>query len=453
MMAKDSKTGVVGTTISMIFLLTIGLLYAAFTPNINPFETWMHTRKDDEVFGVEEPLNSFFERLVKGVDRIQLETTGLSCHSDVHSEVCVANRPVIVDKSALTVYVPSNEAQVEYKVQPYARKEDGTAMKAVTPVQILHGNISTPPACNFSYNIPAMIFSSGGFTGNLFHEFNEIIIPLFIMSRSFRSQLQFVITDFKPWWVSKYERILSSLSSYDVINSVEKEGVHCYPGAVIGLKFHDNLALNYSDIPGGYSMFDFKQFLRESYMLKMKDVSNQMGKKPVLVLISRLKTRKFLNEDKMVEMMEELGFQVIAATPNQTSNLDTFSGLVNSCSVMVGAHGAGLTNALFLPAGAVLVQVVPLGLDWPSANYYGGPASEMGLNYLEYKIKPEESSLIDDYGPDHPVITDPMSISLKGYRASRAVYVDGQNLKVNLVRFRETLVEAMKLVGGSTPSN
>ncbi|TQD78107.1 hypothetical protein C1H46_036337 [Malus baccata] len=77
----------------------------------------------------------------------------------------------------------------------------------------------------------------------------------------------------------------------------------------------------------------------------------------------------------------------------------------------------------------------------------------MGLNYLEYKIKPEESSLIDDYGPDHPVITDPMSISLKGYRASRAVYVDGQNLKVNLVRFRETLVEAMKLVGGSTPSN
>ncbi|KAB2615605.1 protein O-linked-mannose beta-1,4-N-acetylglucosaminyltransferase 2-like [Pyrus ussuriensis x Pyrus communis] len=336
-MAKDSKTGVVGSTISMIFFFEI---------------EGMHTRKDDKVIGVEEPLNSLFIRLVR----------------------------VIVDKNALTVYVPSNEAQVEYKVQPYARKEDGTAMKAVTPVQILHGNISTPPACNFSYNIPAMIFSSGGFTGNLFHEFNEIIIPLFIMSRRFRSQLQFVITDFKPWWVSKYERILSSLSRY--------------------------------------SMFDFKQFLRESYMLKMQDVSNQMGEKPVLVLISRRKTRKFLNEDKMV----------IAATPNQTSNLDTFSGLVNSCSVMVGAHGAGLTNALFLPAGALTIMV-------------------------DRRVKWEESSLIDDYGPDHPVITDPMSISLKGYRAFRAVYVDGQNLKVNMVRFRETLAEALKLVGGSTPSN
>lgn len=42
----------------------------------------------------------------------------------------------------------------------------------------------------------------------------------------------------------------------------------------------------------------------------------------------------------------------------------------------------------------MLVQVVPLGLDWPSENYYGGPTSEMGLRYLEYKIKPEDNSRI-----------------------------------------------------------
>ncbi|BFG29651.1 hypothetical protein CerSpe_159250 [Prunus speciosa] len=77
----------------------------------------------------------------------------------------------------------------------------------------------------------------------------------------------------------------------------------------------------------------------------------------------------------------------------------------------------------------MLVQVVPLGLDWPSENYYGGPASEMELCYLEYKIKPEDSSrIIVVYGPDHPFITDPMSVFLKGYQAARAVYVDGQNL-------------------------
>ncbi|KAK9938630.1 hypothetical protein M0R45_015356 [Rubus argutus] len=413
-----------GAILIMICLLTIGLLYAALT--VTPFETWKHKLSnwdDHKSIGREEPLKFLFRRLVRGKDRIQLDTTGLSCHSDLHFELCLANKPVIIDKNASTVYVPSNEAKSEYKVKPYARKEDGTAMKAVTPVRILHGNI-TPPVCDFNHNVPAVIFSSGGFTGNLFHEFNEIIIPLFLTCHHFQSRIQFIITDFKPWWVEKYKRVLSHLSTYEVINPVENVSVHCFPGAVIGLRFHDNLALNSTEIPGGYSMFDFKHFLRESYMLKIKHVSEMKGQKPVLMLLSRRETRKFLNEDKMVEMMEALGFQVIAATPNQTLNLDIFSGLVNSCSVIVGAHGAGLTNAVFLPDKAVIVQ-----------------------------IKAEESSLIDVYGPDHPVITDPMSIFLKGYETARAVYVDGQNLKINMVRFRKTLVEAMKLLGDSTPEN
>ena len=129
------------------------------------------------------------------------------------------------------------------------------------------------------------------------------------------------------------------------------------------------------------------------------------------------------------------------------SNLDKFAEVLNSCSVMVGAHGAGVTNTVFLPAGAVMVQVVPLGLDWASTAYFGGPAKEMGMHYLEYKIEPTESSLFKEYGPDHPVISDPMSIFLKGYNAARATYVDGQNLMINLVRFRETLEKAMKFLG------
>ncbi|XP_062017809.1 alpha-1,3-arabinosyltransferase XAT3-like [Rosa rugosa] len=452
-MAKESNNVMLGASSIMICLLTIGLLYAALT--INPFETWKHkvSNLDGKSVGGEEPLRFLFRRLVRGKDQVQLDTTGLSCHSDLHFELCLTNKPVIIDKNASTVYIPSKEAKSEYKVKPYARKEDETAMKIVTPVRILHGNI-TPPACDFIHRVPAVIFSSGGFTGNLFHEFNEIIIPLFLTCHHFRSRIQFVITDFKPWWVEKYSRVLSHLSSHDVINPVENGSVHCFPGAVMGLIYHENLALNYTEIPGGYSMLDFKQFLRESFMLKMKHVSEMKRQRPMLMHLSRSETRKFLNEDKIVEMMEALGFQVIVATPNQTSNLDTFSGLVNSCSVIVGAHGAGLTNAVFLPTKAVMVQVVPLGLDWASAAYYGETVGTgMGLEYLEYKIKAEESSLFDVYGPDHPVITDPESIFAKGYEAARAVYVDGQNLKINLVRFRKTLVEAMKLLGHSTSEN
>ena len=191
--------------------------------------------------------------------------------------------------------------------------------------------------------------------------------------------------------------------------------------SVSTLKYHNNLALNASDIPGGYSMTDFKHFLRKSYSLKITNVSQLKHPKPVLILVSRTTTRKFLNEDEMVSLMEELGFQVIITPPYNMSRLEKFAQVVNSCSVMVGAHGAGLANSVLLPAGAVMVQVVPLGLDWATAAYYGVPAREMGVQYLEYKIGVEESPLFHLYGRDHPIIADPQSILLKGYDIARAV--------------------------------
>ncbi|GMJ10351.1 hypothetical protein HRI_004704500 [Hibiscus trionum] len=400
-----------------------------------------------------DPQEFLLRRLVRGDDRVRFESDGFSCHTDVHSEVFIANKPVRIFNRGLTVYVPyDHQPQVKRIFKPYARKEDETAMELVSPVQILHGNstINPPPACNFTYNVTAVVFSSKGFTGNVFHEFNEIIIPLFITTHHFRSRLKFVITDFKLPWVRKYNRVLSHLSGYDVINP-DNGSVHCFPGAVIGLKYHNNLALNYSDIPGGYSMFDFKHFLKESYNLKINHVSEIQ--KPVLLLISRRNSRRFLNEDEMVEMMEGLGFRVTRAEPERLSNLDEFAEMVNSCSVMVGAHGAGLTNEIFLPTGAVMVQVVPLTLEWAATNYFGEPAKAMGLRYLEYTIEPEESSLFDAYGKDHPVIADPESVISKGYYAHRAVYVDGQDLKINLERFKKTLIEAKQIFETSNPFN
>lgn len=246
--------------------------------------------------------------------------------------------------------------------------------------------------------------------------------------------------------IDKYKKALNQLSAYKGINTAEDDRVHCFPGAVIGLKYHDNLALNASDIPGGYTISDFRQFLRKSFGLKIKNVSEIKHPKPVLVLISRHNTRRFLNEDELVVLMKELGFEVIITPPSNMLSLEKFARVVNSCNVLVGAHGAGLTNSLWLPAGAVVVQVVPLGLDWASTTYYGDPPKQMGMHYLEYKIEPEESSLLDSYSRDDPVIADPQSVLLKGYEVARAVYVDGQDVKINPVRFKKVLLQAKKLL-------
>lgn len=228
------------------------------------------------------------------------------------------------------------------------------------------------------------------------------------------------------------------------MNPAANGSVHCFPGLILGLRYHDNLALNPKDIPGGYSMHGFRLFLTEAYSLKFTHVSQI--RQPVLMLLSREKTRKFLNEDEIVTMIEGLGFRVVVARTEDALNLDKFGNMINSCSVLVGAHGAGLTNELFLPAGAVTVQVEPLGVEWAASNYYGNPAKAMNVHYLRYKIEPGESSLVELYGHDDPVITDPESVYSMGYRVARSVYLEQQDIRVDVARFRKTILQALKLV-------
>lgn len=346
----------------------------------------------------------------------------------------------------MTVTIPSNQPIQETLIRPYARQEDDVLLKTVTPVKILQGN-TTPQICQYNHEIPAVVFSSSGFVGNVFHEINEIIIPLFITTRLFKSRVLFVLEDYSPSFVRKYHKVLSQLTSYEIINPAANQSVHCFPGAVVGLKFHGHLALNSSDIPRGLSVRNFRQFLRESLNLKYSHVFQI--KRPTVMLLSRRTTRRILNEDEIVAMMEDLGFRVIVvARAKVISNLNVFSNMINSCSVFVGAHGAGLTNELFLPDGAVMVQVDLIGLDWAAATYYGNPARAMGVHYFRYKIEPEESSLLKVFGSrNHTAITDPRAAL--PVQAGREVYLNGQNVRINVARFRETMVEAMSLVRDS----
>lgn len=75
-----------------------------------------------------------------------------------------------------------------------------------------------------------------------------------------------------------------------VIIPTSDKKVHCFTGAVVGLKYHDNLALNTTEFP------------KDSYSLRIDNATEI--KKPVLLLISREGSRMFLNENEMVGMTE-----------------------------------------------------------------------------------------------------------------------------------------------------
>ncbi|KAL4580069.1 hypothetical protein LXL04_016245 [Taraxacum kok-saghyz] len=403
-----------------------------------------------------QSLQFLLTRLLGGEDRKKLDLTGFACDNSFSSVICVASNPVKIDMSKIQVHLQPSQSNLTLTaginsttvVRPYAMQESPYVMNYITPVTIT----TAEPArrtCDHNHQHPAVIFSSGGYTGNLFHEFNENIIPLFITTRLFRSRVHFVVVDHKPSFLQKYRRVFPRLSDHEIINPAVDSSVHCFPAAVIGLKFHKFLGINTSENPQNfYSMPDFRQLIRQTYKLKTKTVFDAQNP-PVLLLISRQRTRKFLNQAEMVKMMEQLGFRVIiASNDKEMSNVEKFSRVINSCSVMVGAHGAGLANEIFLPDGGVMIQVRPLGFQYGTDAFYSEPGPGMGLRYLEYLIEPAESSLAEVYGLDHPVVADTASVAAKGgYAAAREIYLNKQDLRINLNRFRETLVEALGFIG------
>lgn len=390
------------------------------------------------------------------IGRKEMEPSSVCNIMDPRSEFCDISGDVRVHGNSSTIFIASSAPKDilayqnnSWSIKPYARKGDASAMKMVKnfTVKLLPGPQHLPH-CTQNHSLPAVLFSLGGYVGNHFHDFSDVLIPLYLTSRQFNGEVQFLVSQKKLWWIHKFRMLLQRLSRYPIIDIDGEEGIHCFSSAAIGLKCHKELDIDPSKSP--YSMKDFREFLRSSYSLKrataikVGDVSDT--RKPRLLIIARKKSRSFTNEGEIAELGRSLGYDVIVAEPNGTDT-SRFAELVNSCDVLMGVHGAGLTNMVFLPQNAVLIQVVPLGgLEWVARHDFGEPAASMRIKYIEYKIKEEESSLMEQYPHDHTVLKDPYSLWKLGWHEVWAVYLHKQNVKLDVNRFRYTLLQALQLL-------
>ncbi|XP_068638819.1 alpha-1,3-arabinosyltransferase XAT3-like isoform X2 [Aristolochia californica] len=351
--------------------------------------------------------------------------------TDPKTDHCEMTGDVRVHGNSSEVFLVSSPMDAKagnasLEIKPYPRKKDPGAMANVNKLTLKL------------------------LKGNLFHDFSDVLVPLFLTTRHFHGEVQFVITDYKSWWVNRYSAVLKQLSNYGIIDFDRDNRTHCFQAAHVGLKFHKELSIDSTRTPQGYSMHDFSKFLRSSYSLQRETaikVNDGSNKKPRLLIISRKRSRSFTNEGEIGELARSLGFEVIVAEANLSTDFSKFLHIVNSCDVLMGVHGAGLTNLVFLPTNAVVIQIIPLGrLGSFGRADFGVPAIDMKLRYLEYKIKENESSLIEHYPLNHPVFRNPISIHRRGWTAIKSVYLDNQNVKLDVVRFRSTLLEALELL-------
>ncbi|KAJ0104727.1 hypothetical protein Patl1_19721 [Pistacia atlantica] len=305
--------------------------------------------------------------------------------------------------------------------------------------------------CKLNHSVPAILFSLGGFSGNHFHDFSDLVVPLYITSQQFNGEVQFLVTDYKPWWVSKFRRILENLSRYEIIDIDKQENVHCFSSVIIGLKYHKELSIDPSKSPAGVSMKDFRRFLRSTYSLQrtkaIKLRESDQDRRPRLLIITRRKSRAFVNVGRISKSARNLGYEVVVAEANLSTDLSKFAALVNSCDVLMGVHGAGLANMVFLPDNAILIQIVPLGkIERLARADFAEPSKDMNIRYLEYNIGVKESSLIKEYPIEHVIFRDPMVVHKQGWGAVKSMYLERQNVKLDVHRFKPTLSKAFELL-------
>lgn len=408
--------------------------------------------------------------------------------SSIRSDVCVMKGDVRTNSASSSIFlytskstdaviknvsssVDKDEELQHEKVKPYTRKWETSVMDTIDELDLIvkTENFRNNHHCDVKHDVPAVFFSTGGYTGNVYHEFNDGLLPLYITSQHFNKKVVFVILEYHDWWIMKYGDILSHLSDYPAIDFSGDKRTHCFPEAIVGLRIHDELTVDPSLMQGNKSVVDFRNVLDRAYLPRVqsllkeeerlaqeklkqkvhsssseirKEVQDATLKRPKLVILSRNGSRAITNEDLLVKMAEEIGFRVEVVRPERTTELARIYGALNSSEVMIGVHGAAMTHFLFMRPGSVFIQVIPLGTEWAADAYYGEPARKLGLKYIGYQILPRESSLYDKYDRNDPVLRDPESVSEKGWQYTKSIYLDNQNVRLNLGRFQKRLLRA-----------
>ncbi|KAJ0038797.1 hypothetical protein Pint_23550 [Pistacia integerrima] len=379
----------------------------------------------------------------------------ISCDRSHHNyDLCAITGSTVLDSTTSTLFLvdcsTSTPPSIVEKIRPYPRKREKFMMNRIKELTITSSPES--PKCEVQHHVPALVFSVGGYTGNFWHEFNDGFIPLFITVNSIFPDQDFVlvISKARDWWVNKYADLLQTFSKYPIVKLDDDNTTHCFPSATLGLISHGFMTIDPALMPNSETFTHFRAFLDKAYgngrfhpILKR----NSPVARPRLVLPSRKGSlgRAILNEDEVKRVAEEVGFDVIEFTPTAKTSLREAYALINSSHAMVGVHGAALTHSLFLRPGSVFVQVVPLGLEWVAEVCFAKSARVMGLNYMEYKINAEESSLVEKYDRNELLIKDPGAF--RGNNWSQAImniYLKEQNVNFDLVRFREYTKEMYK---------
>ncbi|KAK1603063.1 hypothetical protein QYE76_037298 [Lolium multiflorum] len=278
---------------------------------------------------------------------------------------------------------------------------------------------------------------NGGYCGNYYHDFNTTSCRLFITTRHLGREVQLPVTQKQPWWFRKYGEIVDGLTRHEAVSTDGDARVHRYQRVTVGLRSHKDMSIDPHRSPNNLSMVTSSGSScggtrHRGSAIRTEEDDGEERRRPRLLIITRRSKRRFMNLEEIVAAAEEVGFEVTA--------LDLMP--------KAGAPGeGGLTNLVFLPMNAVVVQVVPLGrMEALAMDEYGVPPRDMNMRYLQYNITAEESTLSELYLRGHPRFPEPRPHPRSELVARQGDLPALWDVRLDIARFRPVLQKALDLL-------
>jgi hypothetical protein len=192
------------------------------------------------------------------------EGEGVLCcdRSHYRSDVCYLRGDVRTDPSTSSVLLyNAPRGSAPEKVRPYTRKFEDSIMSSIDEVTIQPvaapynasdgGTLRRRCDVRHPRGVPAVVFSTGGYTGNVYHEFSDGLIPLFVTAQRFAGEVVFVVLEYHYWWLGRYGAVLEQLTNYKVVDFRYDRRVHCFDEMIVGLRIHGELVVDPKLMPNG----------------------------------------------------------------------------------------------------------------------------------------------------------------------------------------------------------
>ena len=119
------------------------------------------------------------------------------CYLRLRTDVCYLRGDVRTYAEATSIFLHTdNYKSVQEKIRPYMCKWEQSTMNTIDEITLKIGEFNVE-SCQVQHDVPAIVFSTSGYTGNLYHEFNDGLIPLYITSQHLNRQVVFVILEYQ----------------------------------------------------------------------------------------------------------------------------------------------------------------------------------------------------------------------------------------------------------------